>query len=337
MDQLQALIEALTKAVTSINKRGDEGEYIRLLSSLQKQLPYQIKKVYPIRKEVYKVYTGTGVFILKGYSSLGRLKLQEAFTDSIRKEGFQKSYSFIKWNLEPIVYDNQYFGCLPYIEPHSTPFTFKSHTERLEGLSLLDEFHQVTKHTVKGYQTLIPEYNLQNKWTERLEKFKNNKKILRKYLPQEVISEWIEWGEWSLNGIEHHVNRMKEENVVLHGDVAHHNFLRKKDGTLYLIDFDLISIGSKHLDLLQYANRILPSIDWNIKSLAQYKDLRKLMANPGYLHALVYPTDLFREWNRMVKERSDNNPKKLKAMLDQSLSQLRLRQHFNAQIKSSFS
>jgi thiamine kinase-like enzyme len=332
MVQRQALIEALTKAVTSIKKRGDEGEYIRLLSALKKQLPYHIKKVYPIRKEVYKVYTTTGVFILKGYSSFSRLKLQEAFTDSIKKEGFRKSYSFIKLDQEPIVYDNQYFGCLPFIEPHPTPFTFKTNSERLEGLKLLSEFHQVTKRTVKGYQTLIPEYNLRKKWKERLKKFKDNKKVLHKYLPTDVINEWIQWGEWSLNGIKQHEHNMVDEQVILHGDVAHHNYLRKKDGTLYLIDFDLISIGSKQLDLLQYSNRILPSIDWNLDALLQYKDLYQLTQNPGYLHALVYPTDLFREWNRLIKEGSDRNHKKVQSMLNQSLSQLHLRQDFTSKI-----
>ncbi len=59
------------------------------------------------------------------------------------------------------------------------------------------------------------------------------------------MNELLEWAKISLEG-------MKTENldfgdgqdpVILHGDVAHHNYLKSKSGKIFLIDFDLASIG----------------------------------------------------------------------------------------------
>lgn len=330
----QIQIEGSTRVVNFIDKkRGDDSENIRLLSSFQEQFPFHIKEIYPIRDHVFKINTTKGVFILKGYSSYSRLKLQETFTATLRKEGFHKTYSFFQLDQEPIVYKNKYFGCLPFIEPHHRSFTFENEKEIQEGLNLLNEFHQITKNSVKRYQTILAEYNIQKKWTERFDEFVNNINAISKYIPKELISEWVYWAKWSLEGInKYHSSLDKEDPVILHGDVAHHNFLRKKDGKLYLIDFDLISIGSKNIDLLQYANRILPFIHWKLTHLYQIKGFIPMLSNPVYLYALVYPTDLFREWNRIIREGTEQNAFKLQMVMNQSLLMVNLRQKFNTEL-----
>jgi thiamine kinase-like enzyme len=327
-------IEGSTRVVNFIDrKRGGESENIRLLSTFQKQFPYQIKEIYPIRDHVFKINTTKGVFILKGYSSYSRLKLQETITASLQKEGFHKTYSYLQLDQDPIVYQNKYFGCLPFIEPHHRSFTFENEKERQEGLTLLNEFHRVTKNSVKRYQTILAEFNIQKKWTERFDEFVKNTKVVSKFIPNDIISEWIYWAKWSLEGIKkHHSSIEKEHPVILHGDVAHHNFLRSKDGKLFLIDFDLISIGSKHIDLLQYANRILPFINWELNHLYQYKGFDTLLFQPVYLYALVYPTDLFREWNRVIREGIEKNPFRLQIVMKQSILMLNLRQQFNTDL-----
>jgi hypothetical protein len=327
----QIQLEGLTRVVNFIDrKRGDDSENIRLLSSFQEQFPYQIKAIYTIRDHVYKINTTKGDFILKGYPSYSRLKLQETFTASLRKEGFHKTYSFLQLNQDPIVYQNKYFGCLSFINPHHRSFSFENENERQEGLTLLNEFHQITKNSVKRYQTILPEFNIQKKWQERFEEFNNNAHTVSRYIPNEIVSEWSYWAKWSLDGIKKHYSSIEKEHpVILHGDVAHHNFLRKKDGNLYLIDFDLISIGSKHMDLLQYANRILPFIDWKLTHLYHYKSFTPLLSIPVYIYALVYPTDLFREWNRLIREGSESNPFRLQMISNQSLVMLNFRQQFN--------
>ncbi|WP_442595199.1 phosphotransferase [Neobacillus sp. D3-1R] len=323
------------KAVNMIDrKRGDDGVNIRLLSSFQKQFPYKIKELYPLRDHVFKIKTSKGSFILKGYSSYNRLKLQETFTSSLHKEGFNNTYSFIILDQDPIMYENKYFGCIQYIEPHKRTFSYISDNERQEGLSLLDNFHEITKQSVGRYQSILPEFNLQKKWLERRDQFVKNTPIISHYISSDLIKEWLNWADWSLEGIiknEHIIE--SEPSVILHGDVAHHNFLRGKSGKLYLIDFDLISIGPRSMDLLQYSNRILPFINWNLNSLIRYKSLKDLFRNQSYIYALVYPTDLFREWNRFIRENHFRDVYKLQNLINQTLSKMQLRQEFTKQLQ----
>ncbi|HLO11905.1 MAG TPA: phosphotransferase [Pseudoneobacillus sp.] len=313
-----------------INKnRGDEEENIRLLSSFQNQFPYKIQALYHIRDNVFKIITTKGVFVLKGYSSYSRLKLQETFSSSLRKEGFKNTYSFISLDQDPIIHQNKYFGCLEFIEPNYRPFSYVNKKERQEGLALLDEFHRITQQSVRVYQSILPEYDIQTKWTERRNQFFQNKDTISKYVPSEMISEWLYWADWSLEGIQKNIQKIKEEfPVILHGDVAHHNFLRRKDGKLFLIDFDLISIGPRSMDLLQYANRTLPFMNWDLKLLSQYKNLNSLLSKEVYIYALVYPTDLFREWNRLLRDGFELDGFRIQQVMNQSFHQMEYRRNF---------
>jgi hypothetical protein len=328
--------EVLTKAVNFINKqRGDEGENIRLLSSFQKQFPYRILDLTQIRDQVFKINTTNGPYILKGYSSFSRLKLQEAFASSLKKEGFHNTYSFFNMNQDPIINRNKYYGCLEYIEPNNRSFSYVNEKDRQEGLTLLEEFYLVTENSVLRYQSIISEFNLQKKWTERLSQFLKNVKAVSKYVPKDMILEWIHWAKWSLEGIQKNYHTVADETrVILHGDVAHHNFLRRKDGELFLIDFDLICIGSKNMDFLQYANRILPFINWDFQALSQYKSFNDLFSKEAYIYALAYPTDLFREWNRIIREKPNQNSYKLQQVMNQTYLKMELRQKFITDLMS---
>ena len=125
----------------------------------------------------------------------------------------------------------------------------------------------------------------------------------------------------------------KEPYVILHGDVAHHNFLRDTSGNLHLIDFDLIHIGPESIDLLQYANRILPSIDWSIDQLSQYQQISKFLKERAFLYALAFPTDIFREWNRILREKKHENQHHYKYVIELTLNQLYLRRKFVEKLK----
>jgi hypothetical protein len=329
----QIPIEVLTRAVNFIDiQRGDDGEDIRLLSSFQNQFPYRIRGLYRLRNQIFLIDTVKGRFVLKGYSSYSSLKLQEAFTASLKTNGFQQTYSFIHTNLDSIAYRNKYYGCLEYIDPHPKVFSYQNEKDRREGLILLEKYHHTTEQCIQSYQTILPVFDIERKWLERYNVFKNNLSIISPYILQSVLQEWLHWAEWSLNGIQQNSDGLKEPFVILHGDVAHHNFIRKRDGKLYLIDFDLISMGPQNIDLLQYANRILPFLNWDMNALFQYEGLKKLFQKPVYLYALGYPTDLFREWNRLIRE-GMADPKKLQLVVNQSLVNLEHRRKFIDDLK----
>ena len=74
------------------------------------------------------------------------------------------------------------------------------------------------------------------------------------FLPQDILHELYSWAKWSINGlIQEWESFTRYNNVILHGDTAYHNFLRTSKNELYLIDFDLISIGPAVNDYLQFA------------------------------------------------------------------------------------
>ncbi|MDQ7863228.1 phosphotransferase [Peribacillus frigoritolerans] len=85
-------------------------------------------------------------------------------------------------------------------------------------------------------------------------------------------------GEWSLEGFDKYQSLWdKEKKVIIHGDCAHHNFLRRADGTLTLIDFDLMANAPRCIDYLQYANRISQHLEdaanelWEMPQLQRYQ------------------------------------------------------------------
>ncbi|MEH7354249.1 aminoglycoside phosphotransferase family protein [Neobacillus drentensis] len=320
---------------TSLNKKGDDDYFNRLLSYFQSQFFGKIIQFKPIRNLVFLLKTAKHTYIMKGYHRNSRLRLQEAFTATLKKEGFLKTYLFLAPPVkEQLFFEGTYFGCIEYIAPNKTPFSFHTQKNRQDGIELLEQFHQTTASFQYRYRTLLPKGHLKEKWRERLHIFSNNLPFLRYFMNEPFISEMISWADWSLMGMEKHGSFFRNEPfVILHGDVAHHNFLRDRKGSLHLIDFDLISIGPPSFDYLQYANRILPHIDWSFKKLASLKQIKKYLPEEAFLYALAYPADIFREWNRLIREKSYNDQAKLNQVLELSISQFYTRKKFIDQLQ----
>jgi thiamine kinase-like enzyme len=318
----------------TINSGGDD-YFNRLLSYFKQQFKEPIVKMEQIRDNVFIIKTKTKKYVVKGYSKYKKLRLQETFTATLHQEGFEKTYKFLSDPIkEPLFFEGDYFGCIEYLNPHPKAFTFYSHKNRKEGLKLLEEFHTVTSACITRYKTLLSYGNLQAKWSERLTTFKRYRPQICHYLNEETVDELMEWAEWSLRGMKDHESFFPNEpHVILHGDVAHHNFHRDTTGTLDLIDFDLIHIGPACIDFLQYANRILPSIDWSIDELSHYKQIGEFLKEKAFLYALAFPTDIFREWNRILREKKHPKEYHFKYVINLTLEQFSLRREFVQQIK----
>jgi len=328
----------MKKAVNITGKLGgDDGFQDRLLSYLNQNLPYQIVRLTPLRRNVFIVRLSDGFqFVLKGYSSLRRLKIQEAFIQSLKKEGFPFTYSMYSFPKEHCLYfESQYFGIFEFLTKGEEPFFYDSKKSCQEGLQLLEKFHGVSEKLVGSYKTLLPFFHLIEKWEERFRQFKSNIPILSFFLQKEVVQDLSDWAEWSLAGIKQEKGALHLfPNVILHGDVAHHNFFRSSNGELLLIDFDLISIAPAMIDYLQYANRILPFLNWSCKELSSFEQLLPYFKHTIFLYALVYPTDIFREWNRLVKDHSFNDTRKVRAVMELTIGQYDKRQAFYEEIKT---
>lgn len=307
----------------------------RLFSYLSKELAVNIYELKKLRENVYFVRTENNQFILKGFKELRKLKIQEAFTSSLRKSGFGHSYCFYTNNNQPLYFQNEYYGCMEYIQPNEKSFHYAHDNDRQEGVNLLSDFHDKTQDLATSYTTLLPKTDLVRKWHQRKMEFTKNLPQINYYVSKEMTNEFIRWANFSLPEFIKLKNSLDTNNLaILHGDVAHHNFLRSKEGKLYLIDYDLISIGSTAYDMLQYANRILPFLEWKLSALSNVNHLNNWLNNKAFLYGLLYPADLLREWNRLIRDGQNSNPYRTAPIVDMTISQFQQRRQFLEEVKS---
>jgi thiamine kinase-like enzyme len=332
---LECLVKkTLTKAMNIRFHPGRDDYTNRLFSYLKSVLPFSIKSMTKIRDHVFLLQTKETFFVLKAYPSQEKLVQQQEFTAALRAAGFAESYTFLNFTNHHLVFENIHYGCLEYIPPSQQAFHYHTQTERDEGLELLAKYHKTTKVLVPEFHDRIPRQNLWKKWGDRAEGFKLNTKIVNYFVPKRLTAEILDWSRIALEGMRENMEQFSGvEPVILHGDVAHHNFLRDETGSLFLIDFDLISLGPANYDLLQYANRILPFMNWSLNSLAEMKGFSGYLSNKAFLYGLMYPADIFREWNRVIRLKSYYNPARTSPIMDLTVKQFKARSSFIEQVK----
>ncbi|WP_409270789.1 phosphotransferase [Neobacillus sp. SCS-31] len=315
--------------------QGDDELTNRLLSYL-KSFPGTVREIIQLRPTIFYVHTSAGEFIVKGYSSFNRLILLENFTELLKRHGFRDTYTYFRLGRKGPFYANGlYFGFIDYIRPHPKAFTFQTEEDRSEGLKVLKKFHNVTEQIAGAYRLSIPLAKQISKWEDRLARFAANTPVISGVLGGEICDEILSWADWGLKGMKRRKGLFSEgPQAILHGDVAHHNFLRSRNGRVNLIDFDLISIGPPILDYLQYANRILPFIGWSFGTLSAYEGIKDFLKEEAFLHALVYPTDILREWNRIIKGESLPDSMKVSHVKEMTMHRFYDRRNFVKTIRA---
>lgn len=270
--------------------------------------------------------------VLKQFADHKKWSIQTKLTAYLKKAGFTETYDFYT-SIPPLYYKNRLYSLIEYIKPHHEKFHFFKHENRKEGLRLLSSFHQHSSGIIADLIGEIPVFSQINKWEERLQFFQNSQHAIIPYVSEGILRDWIDWASWSLNGMRKYEHFLRNEpNTVNHGDVAHHNFLRRFDGTLCLIDFDLVSVAPPMLDYLQYVNRILPSIKFDFNTLWNYQEFKEYQTNPAFLYALAFPTDIFREWNRLIKENRLGSQSYLHTVWKMTVEDFTKRMSFNQSV-----
>lgn len=260
----------------------------------------ELKKIVEKSEDVFVVHTNKKRYVVKGFYNPEKLKAQKLLIKLLKENGFINTYDFID-SFRSFAYDDTVYVWISFLRPARERFYFDSLSNRYAGLELLESFHKTTAKFHKKIS--VNHFNQLSKWEERWEEFNENIKRVEKYVDSDVIQTWLKWGDTALTGLRKYEKDLyNEPSVINHGDVAHHNFFYTKDGTLNLIDFDLINKAPPLIDYLQYANRIMPFIQ-DGEELWQYRQLRVYNDNPAFLYALLFPTDIFREWNRIVREK----------------------------------
>ena len=270
-----------------------------LMKTSLEEAGYRLRRIEKLRSNVFIVQTDNGKFLVKGFGSNKRLQSQASLTRNLFRNGFDETYRFID-EIPAFKYGGDTYAFIEYLSGSSRSFTYDSFSERMEGLDLLEKFHKATS---KFYKSLpVSTFDQVRKWEERLDEFQGNLPLIRKYMPEDFAKSWVQWGKVSLKGLKRNEREFYDERqCIVHGDVADHNFFRKKSGSLYLIDFDLIAKSPPITDYLQYANRIMPHISGS-RSLFAHDQINRYKRNKGFMYALTYPTDIFREWNRLARD-----------------------------------
>lgn len=319
-----------------INNNGDDLFLNRLFSYLRTRLPISLQNINPIRGHVFLLQSLEGEFILKGFTSLKKMELQKNFTAHIKRAGFPNTYSFLHKELNaPLYFDNIYYAIIEYIPASEHPFTYFNEVDRMDGLALLQKFHETTKTIRESYTKEIRTEHYLIRMKKRVATFRKNIPVIRFFIHAGIVEDLMKWARWSLAGLEkeHSLFKNEESWAILHGDVAHHNFLHTENGELYLIDFDLMSIGSSSIDHLQYANRILPYLNWSLEELGKYDF--PFLQREGFLYGLALPTDILREWNRIIRKRQYHDPHKVRPVVELTVGQFVERKNFFEEIKKA--
>ncbi len=262
---------------------------------------YHLQDIQMIKPNVFLLQTNNKKIISKKIRNKHAFDMQNRLLTELHNHQFTQTYQFIE-DLTPMNEKGQVFAFLSYIEPSLNQFSFNSIAACHLGLALLDQFHQATAKFEKSFEQL--EYcHLIERWQLRLQEFLYHLHIQSSDYEKKFFYPYVQFGEKALQGMKEFDGVDKGHSVIIHGDVAHHNFLRNQAGELHLIDFDLIARGHAMFDILQYANRILPVCQFSLMKLKDFPIINHFFQHPYFLYALSFPSDIFREFNRMHRLR----------------------------------
>ncbi|MBM7584822.1 serine/threonine protein kinase [Bacillus pakistanensis] len=312
-----------------VNGRGDD-HLNRLLYFLRLKLNLKYAQLQEIKQGKWLLSTQNEKWFLKEFSTEKKFMKQLILTKELLKRGYSQVLAFHPIHqTSPIRFDGKLYGLMEWLE-HEQDFGYSHEYERQYALQTLKQFHDVTKKILLESPQLskyFDENNYLSKWESRLAEFTNNIPYLQAFIPLYYLLAYKQWGEWSLHRLKN-MSFAPTNYCIIHGDVAHHNFLLSKNGKLYLIDFDLATIAAEEVDDLQFANRILPYLKWSTNELFSSSLYHVYRKDKVFLMALVYPTDIYREWNRFLRENIRYKDKVWNYLVDLSINQFSYRMLF---------
>lgn len=285
----------MMKVINSYRGRGDfNGD--RLFFHLQ-NAGLDMIHFQKIKSEVYFLETQCGPKILKGFTHEEKLKDQMQLLKLIFASGFTQMSFFEKFpnGMNYFYYRNYIWTLQQFIVP-TKEFHFKIREDRRDAYDLLAMLHRKSSNINYSCASI----NYHPFFINRFLTFEKFVPLIQYYLDEKTIHQLINWGAYSLNFIKD-IHLPNAKKTMIHGDVAHHNFIRGKGNNLYLIDFDLVKWTYPEYEALQYFNRILPYLEWDIKKSMEEFPENPYLEDENFLKCLIFPSDLYREWNNICK------------------------------------
>jgi len=278
----------------------------RLFFLLRCHYRLAIRWVVALKPHVIVIATSHGPFVAKAYHSLAAAERQSWLLAALRRAGFFGAPNVIPLGHGGVIAAGGRYWLLTEYVAGARPLTFADKRDIADGLQALNNYHAATANIVYGEQKALqlPSMQLYEKWRRRYDEFYRHLPFIETVMEKEDILFTLHWAHYCLTTSGDHVQELAAEPVaIIHGDVAPHNFLRTAVGDIYMIDYDAAALASPGLDYWQYANRILPHIGWSHSALVRFAPLSRWLEKRWFLHALLFPADVFREWRQAAARR----------------------------------
>ncbi|MFD1705562.1 phosphotransferase [Siminovitchia sediminis] len=286
------------------NRRRD-GFSSRLLLYVRKITGIPFRNISKLKEGIWLAAAPREKWIIKEFSKPEKVYQQYLLTRLLRENGFHHTYTFHPIHQSgPCFFEKRCLGFIQFVESDNDDLFQYSHAkDRKEALALISQFHDATSKCLEAMKARLPTCDLPGKWEKRIKQFQTDIQHFKDSSAFPYLERYSRIGEYALSLMnQHSAYFYREPHCILHGDLAHHNFIRTQHGRLYIIDFDLISMGPKYIDILQYCNRISSSLDWSPKKLfSEGEEIRRYAEDLPFLAALLYPADIFREWKYLLQ------------------------------------
>lgn len=282
-----------------INEMERDDGNIRLFIFRLQKTGLTVHHLYKMNQNIYMLETKFGLKVLKRFHSKSKLLFQFEFLQKLFERDYRLLYYFERFpNGERYVQWNRcYWAMMPYISGKEVNFTQKR--DQIDVFQALDEFH---RQSVGIHMDAFSVRRLYPYYEQRFQHFSRFITSVP-HVQTKMFEDMKAWGLYALTKLadEKRLETMEKiagiKQMWIHGDVAHHNFLRVAKQRVVLIDFDRVSIGPKEYDELQLSQRILCCNNWNFAELLQtVKPIQRLANQRWYLYGLIFPNDIYREW-----------------------------------------
>jgi hypothetical protein len=320
----------MTILTVDFHPRGDDYTY-RLLSFLKHKLHDYSASLTKLKEGKWVLYSNGMKWFVKKFPSQNRFIMQETLIKTLLQKNFPHVLPFHPIHQrEILIFEGHPIGLTMWLET-SEPINYSNTQDRMDVLSVLKRFHAFTGKIQGKWLEELPKYKWMKKWKKRLSLFENNLPLLQPFIQPYYLYTYLQWGKRAVEQLEK-LDHSEMPFCITHGDVAHHNFLRGKNNNVYLIDFDLIALSSPLMDDLQFCNRILPFIDWSLNDLKQLGAYQKYHNQLAFYMGLLYPTDVFRELNRFIREDYQYKQRAWNYLIDLTIHQFPQRMQFSQEL-----
>lgn len=288
--------------------RGDSNQDRLFFSLLEKGIVVNNHQF--IKENVCFLNTTKGKKIIKGFRTIETLFFQFEFAWNLKQKSHSLPivcYEYFPNGESYFKYRGYYWALMPFLE--GNPLNYRDDNDQKAAFSTLIDFHKINKGFSVYGTTKRYTWQLFSQWVPRMNRFSEViERVPGPYRP--MFNELLNWGRYSLRQLaDEPIAAMESEALQakqwIHGDVAAHNFIRASGHHVHLIDLDLVAIAPRAYDYLQLVNRILVSNDWNLQDLYNHvSKSHESLSLRWFLLALIFPSDLFREWGKWLRGRT---------------------------------